>query len=92
MQRLQTFITGYSNRAKYSISWLENEPKPITSIPNATIAQLRANKYSHWTIFFFFFFFFFQTLKGSLLRSQGLDLAEIQFIQDVIVILVNYQE
>ena len=27
-----------------------------------------------------------KTLKGSLLRSQGLDLAEIQIIQDVMVI------
>ena len=31
----------------------------------------------------------FQTLKGSKLRSQGLDLAEIQLIQDAIVILVT---
>ena len=41
-----------------------------TSSPRATIAHLRVNKYSHWTVlfifiyyfFFFFFFFFFENL------------------------------
>ena len=33
--------------------------KENTSSPRATIANLRVNKYSHWTRCFFFFFFFF---------------------------------